>query len=139
MNLEALLTILVSNLDSCIVNKSLKFVDVNDDQLIPVINYINDHYQTVTLKKLSQEFSYNQNYISNKIKRQTGHTFKQLVELRRLAVAENLMIRTKLSASEISEVVGYQNFSSLYRLFEDYLNISSQEYKQKVTPKPIKE
>lgn len=137
VSLEALMKVLVGNVDSCIVDKSLKFVDVNDNQLIPMINYINDHYQTVTLKELSKQFGYNPNYVSNRIKKQTGRTFKQLVELRRLAVAENLMIRTKLSASDITEMVGYQNFSSLYRLFEEYLNLSPQEYKKKVTPKKI--
>ena len=133
-SIPQLFNILLTGLDSCISFKNLKFINIKNDDLLPILNYINKNYKTVTLNELSQKFRYNSNYISNKIKKSTGKTFKQLIELQRLTVAENLMIKTDLSVSEIAELVGYKNFSSLYRLFQTHLNMSPKSYKEKVSP-----
>lgn len=71
------------------------------------------------IENASRKFGYNTNYLGNKLKKTTGHTFKKIVDQRRLFAAQNLMIKTNCTIGEICYVVGYQNTSSLFGLFKN--------------------
>lgn len=96
------------------------------------MKYLNNHYQTVTLNSLADHFGYNSNYLGNKIKESSGHTFKELLQMRRLNIACNLIQITKMPLDEITAFVGYDNPSSLFRLFKSYLHLSPQEYRKRI-------
>lgn len=131
---EDLFILLVRILPNCIIKKNVNFVEVKDDRFVAIIEYINQHYESITLKKLSNHFHYNMNYLGNLIKEKTGRTFKEILDFKRLTIAQSLMIKTNYSINKISEIVGFKNFTSLYRLFKKYLNISPTDYKLKVDP-----
>lgn len=131
---ENLFILLIRILPNCIIKKNVNFVEVKDDKFVAIIEYINQHYETITLKELSEHFHYNMNYLGNLIKEKTGRTFKEILEFKRLTIAQSLMIKTNYSINKISEIVGFKNFSSLYRLFKKYLNMSPTDYKLKVDP-----
>lgn len=124
---------LLLELPATIIKSFTNFADVTHDRLVPVLDYINHHYADATLSAVSAYFNYNANYLSNKLRSSTGHSFKELVDRRRLAVAQNLMIKTPLSLNAICEQIGYQNPSSLFRLFMKYLQTSPSAYKHQVT------
>ena len=52
--------------------------------------------------------------------------------MRRLNIACNLLQTTDYSVEEISSLVGYENHSSLYRLFKQQLDIKPQEYRNRI-------
>lgn len=56
--------------------------------------------------------------------------------MRRLNIACNLIQQTNLSMQAISERIGYDNHSSLYRLFKNLLKTTPTKYKEKVTQTP---
>jgi len=128
-----LLSTLIIELSQSIEQEYINFSDNTDDNLLPIIQYINQHFTDVSLSDVSQKFSYNTNYLGNKLKDATGKTFKELIDRRRLSAAQNLMIKTNCTLSEICEVIGYQNTSSLFRLFKKYLQTTPSEYKLKVS------
>jgi len=128
-----LLSTLIIELSQSIEQEYINFSDNTDDNLLPIIQYINQHFTDVSLSDVSQKFSYNTNYLGNKLKDATGKTFKELIDRRRLSAAQNLMIKTNCNLSEICEVIGYQNTSSLFRLFKKYLQTTPSEYKLKVS------
>lgn len=132
MNL--LMTALVEELPSCLTVNYSDFT-VRDQALEEIVLYINAHFSSVSLTELSQKFSYNPNYISNLIKAKTGKTFKELVERRRLDMAQNLIIKTDLPLEEINSMVGYQDPTSLYRIFKKYLNTSPALFRKKIRGK----
>ncbi|MDM7516547.1 AraC family transcriptional regulator [Lentilactobacillus sp. TOM.63] len=115
--------------------KSINLADSSSDDLLPVLKYIEENFATTSLNEVSEIFKYNTNYLGNKIKTNTGKTFNELIERRRLSAAQNLMLKTNLNLSQISETVGYQNSSSLFRLFKKYLQTTPSEYKRRVHPK----
>lgn len=132
-----LLSTLLMELSESIETEFTNFADMTNDDFLPVLQYINQHFATVTLASASAHFNYNANYLSNKIKANTGRTFKELIDRRRLAVAQNLMIKTPLSLSDICDQLGYENSSSLFRLFQRYLQTSPSAYKKKVAARPL--
>ena len=132
-----LLSTLLMELSESIETEFTNFADMANDDFLPVLQYINQHFATVTLASVSAHFNYNANYLSNKIKANTGRTFKELIDRRRLAVAQNLMIKTPLTLGDICEQLGYENPSSLFRLFMRYLQTSPSAYKKKVSARPL--
>jgi YesN/AraC family two-component response regulator len=134
-SLRFIFSSLLLELPSLIIDKSINFADSSSDDLLPVLKYIEKNFTTTSLNEVSSVFKYNTNYLGNKIKANTGKTFVELVERRRLSAAQNLMLKTNLNLSQISETIGYQNNSSLFRLFKKYLKITPSEYKRRVHPK----
>lgn len=131
-SMALLLSTLIIELSQSIEQEYLNFTNTTDDKLLPIIQYINQHFATTSLKKVSKKFGYNTNYLSNKIKASTGQTFKNLVDSRRLSVAQTLMLKSHYTLNEISNVIGYKNNSSLFRLFEKHLNTTPSAYKRKI-------
>ena len=53
--------------------------------------------------------------------------------MRRLNIASNMIEQTNMSIGQISEYVGYDNHSSLFRLFKQILHTTPTQYRQRVT------
>ena len=87
-----------------------------------IIDYMDQHYQAISLKKVSQHFGYNSNYLGNKLKSDTGLSFKELINRKRIMVAESYLLDTNLTAEEITVKLGFRNTSSFFRLFKQQLN-----------------
>lgn len=112
--------------------KKLRFIAPTNDPLYEIISFINQNYSTITLEELSEHFGYHPNYLGAKIKENLGVTFKQIIQLRRLNVACNLLQRTNWSIQRISEYLGFENHSSLFRLFKKEMQVTPSEYRKKV-------
>ncbi|KRM06142.1 transcription regulator [Liquorilactobacillus ghanensis DSM 18630] len=115
-----------------IIFQKTNYVDAHQDLMIQVANYLNTHYQDISLKSLARHFGYSANYLGDKINKETGHSFKQLLQMRRLNIACNLIQQTNFSMREISEYIGYDNHSSLFRLFKSNLGVSPSEYRERI-------
>ncbi|AMV63549.1 AraC family transcriptional regulator [Pediococcus damnosus] len=134
-SMELLMSALIIELKTAIVKSEINFSDSDMEGVLPIIRYVNANYATTSLATASHHFGYNGNYLSNKLKHATGKNFQELVDRRRLSVAENLIIKTDLSSSDICELIGYKNVTSLFRLFKKYLNSTPFQYRCKVHPK----
>ncbi|MTV81638.1 AraC family transcriptional regulator [Secundilactobacillus folii] len=138
-SMKLFLSSLIIELSQSIEQEYINFADTSDDRLLPILQYIDKNFSKISLKDVSAKFGYNTNYLGNKIKQTTGHTFKELVDQRRISAAQNLMIKTNCTLFDICDVVGYQNTSSLFRLFEKYLHTTPSAYKKKVSARPNKQ
>lgn len=132
-SMSLLLSSLIIELSQSIEQEYINFADATDDRLLPILQYINEHFTDISLAGVSKKFGYNTNYLGNKIKATTGRTFIELVDRRRLSAAQNLMIKTNCTMAEICDIIGYQNTSSLFRLFKNYLKTTPSDYKHKVS------
>ncbi len=131
-SLNLILSALLIELSQSIEQEYINFTNTDNDRLFPIIQYINNNFQNISLKEISQKFGYNTNYLGNQIKSTTGKTFKELVDQRRLSVSQNLMFKTDFSIEKICSLVGYQNSSSLFRLFKKYLQTTPSAYKKRL-------
>lgn len=93
-----------------------------------ILAYIDDHFQNVTLKDLSENFSYHPNYISGLLHKETGKTFSEILLEKRMEHALVLMKGTDLSNEEIADILGYTSTTNYYKAFRKYYKVSPREY-----------
>ena len=93
-----------------------------------IIQYINSHPESVTLKEISAHFSYHPNYISALLRREIGKTFTEIVLEKRMDRAVILLKGTTLSIEDISVMLGYSNTSNFYKAFREYYGMTPREY-----------
>ena len=108
-----------------------KDIRENDALLIPaVLQYIHDQHRQLSLKTLAQKFHYNPEYLSKKLKAETGKSFHQLITGERIFIAIQLITSTNLTLEEIGAQVGYQSPVAFSRAFKKLIGISPGQYRK---------
>jgi YesN/AraC family two-component response regulator len=79
--------------------------------------------------KVSEEFKLHPSTISKMFKNSTGYKFLDYINRNRIEKAKELMDSTSDEIYNISEKVGYLNYTSFSRVFSRYTGISPIEYK----------
>lgn len=99
--------------------------------IFQVLKFIDENYKDGELTGLAALLNYNIYWLSRTIKRLTGRTYKELLQIKRLNKASFLLLNTRLSVTDISIAVGYDNTSYFHRIFRNYYGMSPKEYRQK--------
>lgn len=106
--------------------------DVFCDVFAPEIKkYIEEQYRTATLEELAAEMNVALSTMSKLVKKSTGKTFKELLKQQRLLRAASLLEYTRLSVTEIIELVGYDNTSYFHRIFKEEYYMSPKQYRDR--------
>lgn len=111
----------------------LEFKQPNEMQkkISEIIVYININYMNdIGLELVAEKFFVSEAHLSRTFKKVTGFSFIQYLNNLRVHEAQKLLIETKLSISEISEKVGYQNSTHFGRMFKSITSISPREYRK---------
>ncbi len=119
-----------------LVNSSAKILYGNQNQfdqerVARTLAYIESHYPRAALEELCQELHQSPSQLSKFIKKHTGHTFKELLQTKRLNQAVFLLSTTELAVSDIIAAVGYDNTSYFYRVFQERFQMTPGEYRRK--------
>ena len=99
------------------------------DLTLKVLHFIEENYREGELGKLAEELNCNMVWLSRVIKKLTGMTFTELIQIKRLNQAAYLLESTKISIADIGFFVGYENISYFHRLFKKYYGISPKQYR----------
>ena len=99
-----------------------KKIDIGrSDQFKKLFDYIEAHYQEKISVKQAAEIVYFSTYHFCKIfKEMTGLTFVEFLNLNRVIAAEELLCRTELSITEITERTGFCNINYFDKVFKQY-------------------
>ncbi len=89
-----------------------------------VLSYIETHYTAGSLTELASLLHYDLYSLSREIKRQTGKTYTQLVQEKRLAQAVFLLKNTDRTVDQIAGAVGYENMGYFHRIFKEAFGVS---------------
>ena len=95
-----------------------------------MLNYIMEHYNTLSIHGLAEHFHFAEPYCSKLVKEYTGSTFTELLTSIRMRRSENLLTHTQLSVEEISAEVGYKNPESFIRCFKRIYKVSPSQYRR---------
>lgn len=128
--LSLMLILLLDELSHSIEKETSEFSD-DDNSVLPLLKYIDEHYSTISLTEMSEHFGYNTNYLGNKLKEETGSTFKELIDKKRLDIAKELLVATNYTTQEISDIIGFKSAPSLFRLFKKQIGMTPVEFKEK--------
>jgi YesN/AraC family two-component response regulator len=94
-----------------------------------LLEYIRRNYQVITLKDLSKDFHYHENYLSRVIKQHCQMNFRELLCQIRLKEAEKLLSDTKLPVTQIAARIGYQKPNFFFKSFKEHYNITPTEFR----------
>lgn len=122
--------ILMELIDICRHTAAALALKPQGDLVLPVLKYIEEHYQTLTLQELSALFCLNPDYLSRLLKTRTGQSFQALVTSQRMSVAKQLLANSSLSVEEIAHRAGYQNVTFFYKKFAALCGCSPGEYRK---------
>lgn len=99
------------------------------DSSLQIFQYIQEHYNTVTLEQLCGEFNYTSAYLSRLIKKKSGMTFTQIVARQRIEQGAWLLIHTDRSIGQIAREVRCSDTSHFCRLFLKFYGVSPGTYR----------
>lgn len=91
----------------------------DQERVAYTLAYIEGFYRTASLEELCKRLHQSMSQMSKFIKKHTGSTFKELLKMKRLNQAAYLLVTTDLPVSDIISLVGYDNTSYFYRVFEE--------------------
>lgn len=106
------------------INKDI-FYDETTEQLISYIN--NNLNKSLKIEELSEELGLSKHYLMRRFKNQTGYSIHNYIVQKRLIYALELM-RHNTCMYEVSEQVGFNDYSTFVRAFKRNYNISPKKY-----------
>lgn len=97
--------------------------------VMTALKYIEQQYRTATLTCLCDEIHQPIHTLSKLIKNNTGCTFKELLQRKRLSKAVELICDTDLPVNDIIAAVGYENNSYFHRIFKDRYHMTPRAFR----------
>lgn len=107
--------------------------DMNTIQskILLAVQYINNNYsQKISLTELSKRYHISYYYFCRIFHQVTGFTLKEYINSVRIRKAQQLLIETNSSISEISELVGYEDITGFGRTFKQITHSSPLQYRK---------
>ena len=98
--------------------------------IVESLKYIEEQFKDASLYELANRLKQSHYGLSKTIKKATSHTFKELLQERRLVKAKELLEGTDMSIASIVEQVGYDNISYFYRIFKGKYGQTPKDYRR---------
>jgi AraC-like DNA-binding protein len=100
-----------------------------EDAVFKVLQYVDTHYANGSFADLVELMHYNPSWLSRQIKTNTGKTYTQLVQEKRLSQAAFLLRNTDMNVDHVANTVGYENLSHFHRLFAATYGKTPKQYR----------
>jgi YesN/AraC family two-component response regulator len=126
--LSLFLTLLADYLESA--NKVNDQVSLLNQKIKSIISYINANLdKPLTLEGISGHFNVNKFYLCRFFKEHTGLSVIDYANRKRILTAEKLILQNKLSITDISLMVGFNNLTHFERTFKKLTGAPPRNYK----------
>ncbi|MDR4946063.1 AraC family transcriptional regulator [Neobacillus cucumis] len=100
-----------------------------DAIILEFLKYIDDHFKDCSLTEMADHYKYHPNYISAVLKKATGKSFKDLLQIQRLNKAALYLTNSDLPIPDIAEEVGYSSLSFFYKKFNEVYFQTPKEFR----------
>ncbi len=101
-----------------------------DQQMIEILSYMMDNYQTVTLQSVAAHFHYNPSYFSRQFRIRAGVPFSAVIKEFRLRQAARLLLETGRKLNDICDEVGYKDTTQFIRSFKELFGVTPIQYRK---------
>lgn len=119
---------LINYMDKVSIGKN----QYDQELMIKLLCFIEENYKEGQLSELAEKLNCDLYWLSRKVKKVTGKTYTELVQVKRLNQAINLLRSTNMSIADIGRAVGYDNISYFYRIFQKKYAVSPKEYRKQI-------
>ena len=104
--------------DETVKPTAAKSIFPSISELNGIFDFIEAHYhQGIGLHEVAQSVGYSGAYLTDLVKRKTGHSVHRWITKRRMVAACSLLLETEESIDYIAEAVGYRNRWCFFRMF----------------------
>lgn len=129
--LDSYITTILQELINSLYNDDFyQNLDNRSKKCLEIMEYIEINYKICTLNSTAKHFGYNQNYLSNLLKKETGKTYSEIKSLQQLSEAAFLLSNTNKPVIEIIDKVGISNYNFFYKKFKDIYSCTPSQYKK---------
>ncbi len=125
---ETTMGLLITQLLQC--TDRLAYRTREERAVVGIYRYIEEHYRDGSLSDAARRLHYDIYWLSHEIRKQTGKTYTELLQDKRLSQAAYLLKNTALKIDEIALAVGYCNKSYFYRIFDERYGVSPRNYRR---------
>ncbi len=105
-------------------------LETNNVHIEKSLQYIEDNIsKAVSLSSVSKHLNFSKGYLAVIFKKEMGMTVSEYIAERKMALAKDMILYSSMPLSEISESLGYENYSYFSRSFRKRYEISPSKYK----------
>lgn len=114
-------------------NKLLFMESIDAPAKIPLIKQlVKDNYRKkITLPETARKFHMSSDYFGHYFKKEVGASFLYFVNLYRISQAEDMLLQTRNSISDIAMMTGFRSLSQFNRTFKATTGNSPREFRKK--------
>lgn len=111
-------------------------VDSGKNKVGQIMKYIDQHYcRELSLQQLADHFHFNSIYINRIIKKETGHTFLEIVNNKRMNKAAEYLKNADIKIAEVADLVGIPDQRYFSQIFKKYYGQSPRQYRKLIMKK----
>ena len=105
-------------------------IALRDQRILDMVNYMYNHYRTVTLHDLAAEFHYNESYLSRMFQERAGRSFSETVKDFKLRKAAELLKTKNWKLDHICEEIGYRDTRQFIRSFKQMFGVTPDRFRK---------
>ncbi|MBR4458238.1 MAG: helix-turn-helix domain-containing protein [Clostridia bacterium] len=105
-------------------------ISIRDRRMLDMVNYMYNHYRTVSLRDLAAAFHYNESYLSRMFQEHAGRTFSETVKDFKLRKAAELLKTTNWKLDHICEEIGYHDTRQFIRSFKQMFGVTPDRFRK---------
>ena len=109
--------------------QALQVDTAEQNAAVSVLRYVEERYRDGSLGEIAAQLHYDLPYLSRLVRQETGHSYTELVQEKRLSQAAWLLRNSSRRVDEIARAVGYENVSFFHRLFRARFRQSPKAYR----------
>lgn len=99
--------------------------------IVLVLKYLQENYNTVTLKQMAELFNYSDRQLQRIIKYGTGLSFSANVQKLKMRRAARLLKNPDMSITAVAEELGYMDSGNFRNIFKKYYGMTPAEFRNK--------
>lgn len=112
--------------------RSVKNSKIYSKQIVKAMDYISDHlHSKILLASVARELQLSISYLSRLFKSETGTSFSDYVNGKKIEAAANLLRFSEYSDLEISNLFCFSSQSYFIKVFRKYMEITPKEYRNR--------
>lgn len=102
-----------------------------DPQIMEILGFMVDNYQSITLQSVAAHFHYSPAYLSRMIRIKIGRNFSSLLKEYKLRQAALLLQNSTSKLADICESVGYKDTAQFIHSFKELFGVTPMQYRKK--------
>ena len=105
-------------------------LNLGKGKCMAVMKYIEANYRNCTLESVAEMFNMNPNYLSGMLKKNTGYSFKEMIQHYRFIYVTTMLKNTAQPVDQIILWAGYENTTYFYKKFREQYGCTPKQYRK---------